>query len=67
MLTTEQIRHHGKRLPKSEFDKLCREKKIKNAQMDSFGNGYGEPYHPNRLIFGYLDNELVWTELNDTT
>lgn len=52
-------------MSKSEFDALCREKKITGAQMESFGDGHGEPYNPHRLIFGRLDGELVWAELSD--
>ena len=67
MLTPEEIRKQGKRLPKSSFDKFGRKGKIKDAQMESFGDGYGEPYNSHRLIFDYLNDELVWTELSDET
>ena len=64
-MTPTEIRTEGKQIPKSEFDQLCKEKKIRDAQEESFGDGYGEPYNPNRLIFGHLNGELVWTESLD--
>lgn len=61
----DEIQKKGKRMAKSEFNKLCRAGKIENAQKESFGDGYGEPYYPVRLIFGYLNKKLVWAESND--
>ena len=55
----------GKKLTKAEFDRLGKAGKITDAKISSFGDGYGEPYNPNRLIWGYLDGEIVWTMSNE--
>jgi len=61
-MITEEIRKNGRKMEKVEFDRLCREKKIENPQIESFGDGQGEPYNPKRLIFGSFNGNLVWTE-----
>ena len=50
-------------LPKAEFDKLARAKKfVVGPFLESFGDGYGEPYNPDRQIFGKLeDNTCAFT------
>ena len=39
------------------FDKLARNRKFKDGPyQDSFGDGYGEPYRPERRVWGTLKN-----------
>ena len=64
MLAQAEIRRVGRQIPKTQFDELCRQKKIENPQRESFGDGYGDPYNPTRLIFGYFKGQLVWIESN---
>ena len=52
----------GRRVEFAEFDNLCEQGKISDPLISSFGDGYGEPYNPHRLVYDYRDNELVWTE-----
>jgi hypothetical protein len=61
-MTLEDIKKNGVRMERPEFDRLCREKKIANPQMETFGDGQGDPYNPVRLIFGYRNGNLVWTK-----
>lgn len=38
-----------------EFDKLARAKQFDEGPLiDSFGDGYGEPYQPQRTVMGIL-------------
>lgn len=51
--------------PKNEisrrrFNEGVRDDTIKDATMESFGDGYGEPYTPNRRAWGTMDGTLVW-------
>lgn len=52
-------------LPKAEFDRLAKAVGfIEGPFRDTFGDGYGEPYNPNRQAFGRLrDGRLVFAEL----
>lgn len=52
-------------LKKKEFDKLAREKMFESGPLvDTFGDGYGEPYNPYRQAFGILnDGKGVFCEL----
>lgn len=51
-------------IPKVEFDQLARDKKFKEGpHIDSFGDGYGDPYSPHRTIWGTLkDGRKVRSE-----
>lgn len=60
-LTEDEIKK-GRRIPLLEFNELCVLGKIKRAEVSGFGDGYGEPYNPKRLVFGYINDELVWSE-----
>lgn len=45
-------------VPKEEFDKLCRQRAFSSGPYrDTFGDGYGEPYNPNRFVFGTLKDK----------
>ncbi len=55
---------------KPEFDQMCDDKEWESEpRIDSFGDGYGEPYNPNRAIFGILkEGRRVYTNTkNDKT
>lgn len=42
-------------LTKAEFDKHCCDEAFSDGPFcDTFGDGYGEPYNPNRQVFGVL-------------
>ena len=42
-------------LDRAEFDRLVDESEWdQQPRMGTFGNGYGEPYRPNKPIFGIL-------------
>jgi hypothetical protein len=51
-------------IEKKEFDNLCKEKKfVAGPAIETFGDGYGEPYVPIRQIFGKLaDGTCLITE-----
>lgn len=51
-------------LPKDEFDELVKSKQFSDGPfLSAFGDGYGEPYNPNRQAFGTLkDGRKVFTE-----
>jgi hypothetical protein len=53
-------------LEKEEFDSSYRKKMfVEGPFRDSFGDGYGEPYNPNRQAFGRLKNgKVVYCELS---
>lgn len=51
----------GRKLSLIEFDSWCKNGKITDAKEETFGDGYGEPYNPHRLLFGTLGKEDVWT------
>ncbi|MEK6914235.1 MAG: hypothetical protein AABW83_01150 [Nanoarchaeota archaeon] len=55
-------------LEKEEFNSLCRNKDfIDGPFKESLGDGYGEPYNPNRQVFGRLkDGRIVYCELSDS-
>jgi hypothetical protein len=62
------LRHHGAvgiPLPKSEFDALARSGSFAvGPYRDTFGDGPGEPYIPDRQAFGELkDGRCVYCEL----
>jgi len=63
-----QCRHyvekHGDKkvrcIGKEEFDRHCFNNDFSNGpRKDTFGDGYGEPYNPNRQAFGTLKGGLV--------
>ena len=47
-----------------EFNALCRQQAFEDGpQICSFGEGYGEPYHPHRRVWGILkDGRKVQSE-----
>jgi hypothetical protein len=47
-----------------EFHQLMRDSRFtKGPFKDSFGDGYGEPYNPQRQVFGQLkDGRFVYAE-----
>lgn len=49
-------------LSKAEFDRLCDDDQFQlGPYLNSFGDGYGEPYNPNREAGGILkDGRVVW-------
>lgn len=51
-------------IEKKEFDDLCKQKVfITGPAIETFGDGYGEPYNPIRQIFGKLpDGTCLITE-----
>lgn len=64
----DYIREHGGKaelVTKEEFNQLARQKQFKEGPFqDSFGDGYGEPYNPNRQVFGSLDDgRIIFAEL----
>jgi hypothetical protein len=52
----------GYQIKKSEFDELVKNKQFSDGPyLDTFGDGYGEPYNPNRHAWGKLKNgKEVW-------
>lgn len=52
-------------VPKKEFDVLMNEPGFVDGPfVETFGDGYGEPYNPNRQAFGELkDGRGVFCEL----
>ena len=50
----------GQELTKKEFDHLVKTGAITDAKMDSFGDGHGEPYMPDRKAFGTNAGLRVW-------
>jgi hypothetical protein len=57
----------GVPLPKAEFDALARSRSFAvGPYRDSFGDGPGEPYQPDRQAFGELkDGRCVYCELTE--
>jgi len=51
---------------KEEFDSHCKNGDFMDGpHMDTFGNGYGDPYNPNRQAFGKLkEGKVVYCELS---
>lgn len=47
-------------LSKYDFDLAVRDGRITDPVIETFGDGYGEPYNPNRKAFGTLDGKKVW-------
>ncbi len=42
-------------ISRDEFDRLTREDQFADGPyIEAFGDGYGEPYQPNRTMFGTL-------------
>jgi len=53
----DSIQTTHKFIPISEFNDLARARKFKEGPFkDSFGDGYGEPYNPNRAVWGVLED-----------
>ena len=52
-------------IPRAEFDEQAKQGGFRDGPCrDSFGDGYGEPYNPNRQAFGILRNgRAVYTAL----
>ena len=48
-----------RKLPIKEFDDHVRAKRITDAMIEDFGDGYGEPYNPNRRVIGTLNGGHV--------
>lgn len=50
---------------RKEFDAMCKQKVfVCGPAIDTFGDGYGEPYNPVRQAFGGLENgECVFTDV----
>ena len=47
-------------IKKEELDSYILKKEfLDGPYIDSFGDGYGEPYNPNRQAFGKLKNDLI--------
>jgi hypothetical protein len=55
----------GTLIPKAEFDSLARSRSFSvGPYRDTFGDGPGDPYQPNRQVFGELkDGRCVYCEL----
>jgi hypothetical protein len=55
----------GELVPKEEFDRLARTGGFAVGPFrDTFGDGHGEPYNPERQAFGKLnDGRCVYAEL----
>ena len=51
-------------IPKEQFDKMAEAGEFEVGPFkESFGDGYGDPYNPNRQLFGRLnDGRLVYAE-----
>lgn len=58
------INSNYKRIPIAEFDSLARENQFAEGPfIDTFGDGYGEPYMAKRRVFGTLkDGRKVESE-----
>lgn len=56
----------GKKISIKLFDKFCIEKKFRDGPfIESFGDGYGEPYNPKRYVKGVLKSgKKVWSIKN---
>lgn len=63
LVTADYVRKRGRRMDVAEFHEGIRTGMIKNARMDAFGDGYGEPYQPIRTVWGWRGDELVWSEV----
>lgn len=50
------------RVGKAQFDELCEQDAFSDGpNVSTFGDGYGEPYNPNREAWGTLKNGTkVW-------
>jgi hypothetical protein len=64
------VREHGgvhTQISKSAFDAKAKAKDFEIGPFrDSFGDGPGDPYNPNRQAFGTLKTgEVVWCELSE--
>lgn len=48
-----------------EFNNFCKTDQFGDGPFkDSFGDGYGEPYNPDRQVFGTLkDGRVVYADL----
>jgi hypothetical protein len=55
-----KMSNEGKQLSKEEFDSGVKDGSITEPQIDSFGDGQGEPYMPNRKAWGSRHGETVW-------
>lgn len=45
------------RIEKADFDKLARDREFADGPfIESFGDGYGDPYNPHRTIWGTLND-----------
>lgn len=53
-------------IEKREFDELVRNKQfVEGPFKDAIGDGYGDPYNPNRQAFGTLkDGRVIYCELS---
>ena len=63
VMTADYVRKRGRRMDVGAFHEGIRTGKIKDARMDAFGDGYGEPYQPIRTVWGWCDDEIVWSEV----
>lgn len=62
-MTADYVRKHGRRMDVDAFHEGIKAGTIKNARIDAFGSGYGEPYQSVRTVWGWLGDELVWSEV----
>ena len=47
-------------LSRQDFKAGVRSETITDATMESFGDGYGDPYVPHRRAWGTQDGKMVW-------
>jgi hypothetical protein len=66
-MTKKEIKRTHTKLSQKEFDEHAKEKNFEEGPLiETFGDGYGEPYNPNRLVFGTLKGgEKVYAILGE--
>ena len=74
METPELVRYGGKHdfegyvlVLRKQFDDWCKADEFQYGPMkETFGDGYGEPYNPHRMVYGTLkDGRKVYAYLDD--
>lgn len=62
-VTPDYAKKHGRQMGIKHFNAEVKIGLVQDARIDSFGDGYGEPYNPIRTVWGWKNGELVWSEV----